>query len=83
MIQMVFFLTRRRLVHTLRNQDGGSHLDSTITDPAYVRVAKGNEFSWNFSTPSGGGVLKGSHLATMRQIAWEIQSTLTNNPLIQ
>lgn len=71
------FLNRRRLVWALRNQDGGAHVDESITDPAYVRISKGTKGGW-FSRVNGiDRPLLGAHLAAMRQIAWEVQETVS------
>lgn len=68
-------LTRRRLIFSLRHQDGGGHVGE-LTDDLYVRLKR------------GAGWLSGKDLnsleplalaaaATMRQVAWEVVETLT------
>lgn len=62
-------LTRKRIVFTLRHQDGGGHV-GVITDSAYAQFkAGGGVFG-----PQG-PILNGI-AATMRQIAWETTETL-------
>lgn len=71
-------LTRKNLVFSLRDQDGGSHLDGHLTDETYVAFARENAAGWVLvkdgqeSTPT-----VGPHLATMRQIAWEVEQVLS------
>jgi hypothetical protein len=72
-----FDLTRRRLVFSLRHQDGGGHIGD-LTDPAYVRLKEGA--GWR------GGLVRNpadpaepiplAVAASMRQVAWEVTKTL-------
>jgi hypothetical protein len=70
-------LTRKGLVFSLRNQDGGSHVGAKLTDAAYVRLSKEN-----ISTPSAvfsgrpPKPLLGDEQASMRQVAWELLKSL-------
>jgi hypothetical protein len=70
-------LTRRALVFSLRNQDGGSHVDARLTDEAYVRFSKEN-----ISTPVAvfsdlqHKAILGDEQASMRQVAWELLKSL-------
>jgi hypothetical protein len=70
-------LTRKRLVFVLRNQEGGSHFDDEVRDPAYVSLTRS----------SNALVIRRGHepqlvfaveLATMRQVAWELTKTLAD-----
>ena len=70
-------LTRERLVLSLRNQDGGSHVDQELTDDVYIGVSRENSAAWmierdGVSTP----VDPGPHLASMRHIAWEVEQAI-------
>ena len=71
-------LSRRNLVFSLRDQDGGSHVDEKLTDQAYTSFAKQHGAGWWFqkagSNPTAIG--KDVHRYTMRQIAWEVMQTL-------
>lgn len=76
-----FNLTRKQLIRTLRDQEGGSHFDDEISDENYVLLKKEVLFWF----PDLGLVpIKGLELATMRQIASELNMTLifgaTNRP---
>jgi hypothetical protein len=68
-----FDASRRSLVFSLRNQDGGAHVDSNLKDEAYVRFSK-----LNFSTPrmisSNAGEIPFSGIAeaSMRHVASEL-----------
>ncbi|WP_156465592.1 hypothetical protein [Methylobacterium sp. Leaf106] len=78
-------LTRRSIVRALRSQDGGSHFDEHLTDPAYVALSRENAPGWGFgvdgdiSTPFP----PGAHLAMMRVIAWELEKTLVDGQLLK
>jgi hypothetical protein len=84
-----FFLNRRRLVWSMRDQDGGAHLDNELTDPAYVRLSKkespikvGIRTTFEDGTTSETlKPLEGAHFALMRQVAWELQQTLTDDAI--
>ena len=69
--------TRHSLARALRDQDGGSHFDETLKDPAYIAIYQQLSANWFI----GDGVHMhpvdpGPHLATMRQIAWELEQSL-------
>lgn len=72
-------LTRRTLVLSLRDQDGGAHFDSSL-DPIYRGFAtehKGGFFIVHADDGRREELPFGPHFASMRQIAWEIEATLT------
>jgi hypothetical protein len=67
-------LTRRRLIFSMRHQDGGGHV-GPLTDPAYITFKAGGGWFGG----SGDGSRKALDMAaaaTMRQIAWELTETL-------
>lgn len=68
--------TRRSLVLTLSNKDGGAHIDPEL-DEAYSDLRKRNSIGW-LATHSGGMDLPvlGVELYSMRQIAHEVIRTL-------
>lgn len=80
------WLNRRRLVFSMRNQDGGAHLDNELTDQAYIRVKQGkaNVYTRNDGVLFIGSgqdgkrytAIFGSHHASMRHIAWELLKSL-------
>lgn len=75
-----FQLTRRRLVFSLRHQDGGSHVGE-LTDEAYIRL-KTKEIGFvRFNDEPM--VAMYALTATMRQIAWEVTKTLDDYGSIQ
>jgi hypothetical protein len=73
-------LTRATLLRTLRDQEGGAHFDSTVSDHAYIDLkARSN---WR-QIVSKDGVESASpigqaELATARQIAYEVDYSLAN-----
>jgi hypothetical protein len=67
-------LTRRRLVFSLRHQEGGGHI-GVLTDPAYIQLKAGGGWFGNASDGST-RMLTEAATASMRQVAWEITETL-------
>lgn len=68
-------MTRKKLVFALRNLDGGSHYDEEILDPNYIEMTHGK--SWMSVSPDGTKrPVRQLELASMRQIAWEVQDSL-------
>ncbi|MGX9120350.1 hypothetical protein ACWTU6_27345 [Mesorhizobium sp. BHbsci] len=71
-------LTRRTLVMSLRDQDGGAHFDTSLS-PIYRGFAaehKGGFFIVHADDGRQEPMPFGPHYASMRQIAWEIEATL-------
>jgi hypothetical protein len=71
-------LTRKRMVFSLRNQDGGGHVGE-LTDPAYIKF-KGPGNFWGgagtgFDNVRWESIVNGI-AASMRQVAWEVDETL-------
>jgi hypothetical protein len=74
-------LSRRTLTRALRDQEGGSHFDENLSDPVYIGVAKENSMGWVITTAEGTRPLDpGPHLASMRQISWELEQSLQDLP---
>jgi hypothetical protein len=75
-------LSRKNLIASMRDQDGGSHFDEELRDPTYIGVVKeGSAGWWLTSNAVTRSIEPGPHLATVRQIGWELEQTL--NPLIE
>lgn len=71
-------ITRKNLVCSLRDQDGGSHIDGVLDNEAYVSVSRKNGASWFFGKDGDAWPIEpGPHLATMRQIAWEVDKSIS------
>jgi hypothetical protein len=69
-------LSRRRLVFSLRSQDGGAHVDRSLTDIEYVSM-KHTAPALVFSRPpSPPEIIRGVELATMRHVAFEVLKSL-------
>jgi hypothetical protein len=69
-------LTRKELVLVLGNKEGGRHFDEELRDPAYIAISS-KDFGWKLVTPEGDKPIDPSaHLATMRQIAFEVEKSL-------
>ena len=78
-------ITRMNLVSSLRSKDGGSHVDAVIPDSAYLGLRSGketpvicipgNRSSFNLSEAIP---IQLGHLAIMRQISYEMITSLEN-----
>lgn len=79
------WLKRRNLVFNLRSRDGGAHLDPEFVDEAYHSLAS-KSVDMGVTDPKGllkfaavggqDGPFSNGHLATMRQIAWELDEAI-------
>jgi hypothetical protein len=66
-------LSRRDLVFSMRNQDGGAHVDPNLTDEAYVRFSRIHPGTPRFiSTTTGEMPFTGIVEACMRHVGWEL-----------
>ncbi|MDB5677393.1 hypothetical protein [Sphingomonas bacterium] len=71
-------MSRRDLVLTAANQDGGAHVDPKLNE-AYSDLAKNNSLGWNFSDSQGSRPISGVERVSIRQIGHEILRTLQND----
>lgn len=69
-------LSRKNLVFSLRDQDGGAHIDPALTDPVYAEIAVGEGVGLSATSPDGTLEPLRAQLPSMRQIAWELEQTL-------
>ncbi len=72
-------LSRKGLTFALRNKEGGGHFDPKVFDESYTKMQDG---SWHHNVQGEERTLKGAELASMRQVAWEVQKSLENAGLI-
>lgn len=73
----VSYVKRKNLVAHLRNKEGGAHYDPELSDADYMKM-RGSDHNGVVFTSDGGAKpvpVKNGHLATMRQIAWEVLKT--------
>jgi hypothetical protein len=66
------------LVYSLRSRDGGSHYDRELPESAYLDLktdAQGGKFFDSKGSP--GVVIKNAHTASMRQIAHELDRSIS------
>jgi hypothetical protein len=68
-------LTREELVKSIRDQDGGAHVDPVLTDAAY-KLLKAGEVGVQLTSQGRQVPIEGAQLASMRQIAWELEHSL-------
>jgi hypothetical protein len=75
-----FRLSRKNLIFALRNQEGGAHFDDELRNPNYARFSKPQ-----ISTPTvtrgnrPPEVLLNVELVSMRQIAWEVDKSVSEH----
>lgn len=71
-------LSRRDVILTAANQDGGAHVDPQI-DESYARILKDNSLGWIFTSSDGSNVppLTNPVYATVRQIACELLTSIS------
>jgi hypothetical protein len=68
--------TRKDLVVTLADQDGGAHVDPGL-DQKYYELTRQNSLGWHRSCHDGTwAALTNPHYAAVRQISHEVLSTL-------
>jgi hypothetical protein len=79
-------MSRKNLVFNMRNKDGGAHVDDTISDPDYTtfRESGGLEVRFHpkvglsfFGDPSKGEPVENGVRSHVRQIAWEVDVSLS------
>jgi hypothetical protein len=71
--------SRKKLVLTASNQEGGAHIDPEL-DAAYDALSRQNSMGWIVKSPTGEGPpLNDVALASIRQIAFEVDRTLAIN----
>lgn len=68
-------VTRKDLILTASNQDGGAHVDPSL-DPVYADLSRGGSFGWAEIIGTEKRSLQGAELAAVRQIAHELLKTL-------
>lgn len=69
-------ISRRQLVLTMSNQDGGAHVDPQLNE-VYADLVKKNSMNWVFQSQSGNQTpVFDIELCSMRQIGHEVIKTL-------
>lgn len=73
-------LSRGELIRHVSDTDGGAHVDPAL-DEAYMAISRSNSLGWVFTTGNIEKALEGRpELACMRQIAYELLSSLSEGP---
>ena len=75
-------LARNELILALRNTDGGGHVDGELKNEAYVKFSRTLAFTYQRYSADGQaigpeGQIVGAANATMRHIAWEVETALS------
>ena len=68
-------LTRKDLVLTAANQDGGAHVDASLNE-TYAAFTKDNALGWRAGTKQGERPLEKPEYPAIRQIAHEVLKTI-------
>jgi len=72
-------ISRRELITTMADQDGGSHVDQSVNKD-YSKLSKGDSLKRMYSKNGKHWLdMQGAELATVRQIAHEVLKTLKAN----
>jgi hypothetical protein len=75
-------LSRKNIIFSMRNQDGGSHVDSHITNEDYATFSrKGDPWIRSIKNgvsfgENGGEQIPNAMRAIVRQLAWEVDQSL-------
>lgn len=80
-------LTRKGLTLALRDQDGGAHFDAVIDRELYIHMLEHDGAPWvNRMLPEDwapSGPVRDAHIASMRQIGWELDFSLVRAGLAE
>ncbi|MFW2446011.1 MAG: hypothetical protein ACN4E6_01675 [Qipengyuania pacifica] len=68
-------LTRNDLIRSVRNQDGGGHVDAQLSDEAYIQLSRTVHWS-TFREGQLPASVMGLEQASVRQIGWELLQSL-------
>ncbi len=68
-------LTRKDLVLTVANQDGGAHVDPALDD-TYADLSRNNSLGWVYTDGTKSEPMEGPEKAALRQICHEVLKTL-------
>lgn len=68
-------VTRKALVLAVANQDGGAHVDPTLSD-VYARLSRHNSLGWVLTSAGASSAIESPERAAIRQIAHETLKTL-------
>lgn len=70
--------SRRDLVLSLCNKDGGAHIDPKL-DATYAALTRNASMGHMYQTPSSSGMIESIELASVRQIAYEVLMSLKHS----
>lgn len=68
-------LTRKKLILTAANQDGGAHVDPSL-DERYASLSQNGSLGWVADDSTGENIIESPERAAIRQIAHEVLKTL-------
>jgi hypothetical protein len=73
--------SRRDIILSVVNKDGGAHIDPELEDP-YAQLTRFNSVGWVVNIDGTERDLPGVELASIRQIAWEFLESLKRASVI-
>lgn len=72
-------LTRKDLIMTVADQEGGAHTDISIRNPVYTGISKERRYPYRIFSPERQWIVPDVISPTIRQIAHEVRRTLDPN----
>jgi len=74
-------MSRKDIILAIANQDGGAHVDPNLNE-IYANLSRQNSLNWFFISENNNTFqpFGGPHLASIRQIAYEVLITLKDRP---
>ncbi|MDE1466367.1 hypothetical protein [Aurantiacibacter sp. D1-12] len=79
--QMSWSLTRKELIASVRNQDGGGHVDAQLSNDAYVKLSRTAHWIYEQDGQPPQNMMGLEHFS-VRQIGWELEESLRRASLI-
>lgn len=68
-------ISRKQLLLAVANQDGGAHVDPKL-DQVYAKLTRQNSLGVHYKVNGRGGELQGAATASIRQMAYEVLTSL-------
>jgi len=80
-------ITRKSLISTARDQDGGAHIDATISDESYLSFLKNGDVNLRYiqngnvvlGNTNGGAPIRNGIRSMVRQVGWELEKSIVHS----